>query len=85
MQIYGRLFVERCLYREGGSKSSCTCQDNKHRYYTACLYNGNVRDLNIKTESFPSNFVANMFGFKKMEFFELEEGSAAKEPVAVKF
>jgi len=48
------------------------------------FYNGNVRDINIKVESFPANIVANLFGFGKLEFFELEE-SAAKEPVAVKF
>ncbi len=48
------------------------------------FYNGNVRDLNIKTESFPSNVVASVFHFGKKEFFELEE-EAAKEPVEVKF
>ena len=49
------------------------------------FYNGNVRDLNTKVESFPSNIIAGMFSFKPMEFFELEENSAAKEPVEVKF
>lgn len=49
------------------------------------FYNGNVRDLNIATESFPSNFVANMFHFVKMEFFDLDEGSEAREPVKVSF
>jgi len=48
------------------------------------FYNGNVRDLNIKIESFPSNIIAKMFGFSKMEFFELEE-EVAKEPVKVQF
>ena len=48
------------------------------------FYNGNVRDLNIKTDSFPSNIVAKIFNFQKAEFFELEEESA-KEPVKVKF
>lgn len=48
------------------------------------FYNGNVRDLNIKTETFPSNLIANMFGFKKMEFFgDLSE--AERAPVKVKF
>ena len=37
------------------------------------FYNANVRDLNIKRESFPSNIVAQMFNFKKMDLFELEE------------
>jgi LemA protein len=48
------------------------------------FYNGNVRDINIKIESFPSNTVAALFNFKKMEFFQLEE-AAAREPVKVSF
>ncbi len=48
------------------------------------FYNGNVRDLNIAVESFPSNIVAKIFSFMKREFFELEE-AAAKNPVEVKF
>lgn len=50
------------------------------------FYNGNVRDLTIGIQSFPGNMIANMFGFKAMEYFELEEGeAAARQPVAVKF
>ncbi len=49
------------------------------------FYNGNVRDLNIKIETVPSNIIANLFKFKKREFFQLEENSEAKEPVEVKF
>ncbi len=48
------------------------------------FYNSNVRDLNIKVETFPSNLIAKIFKFVQREFFELEE-VAAKEPVAVKF
>lgn len=48
------------------------------------FYNANVRDLNIKIESFPTNFFAQFFGFKKMEFFDLDN-EAAKEPVKVGF
>lgn len=47
------------------------------------FYNVNVRDLNIKIESFPVNTIAGMFGFKQMEMFEAKEGE--KEPVSVKF
>jgi LemA protein len=47
------------------------------------FYNGNVRDLNIQIETFPTNLVAGAFGFQKMEFFEI--GEAEKEPVSVKF
>ncbi len=49
------------------------------------FYNGNVRDLNIAVDSFPSNIIARMFKFMKMEFFELEEGDAARENVKVQF
>jgi len=49
------------------------------------FYNGNVRDLNTKIQSFPANIIASMFSFKVLEFFELEEGAEAKEPVAVNF
>ena len=44
------------------------------------FYNTNVRDLNIKIESVPSNVVARMFNFKKMELFELEEAAARETP-----
>lgn len=49
------------------------------------FYNGNVRDLNTAIQMFPGNIIANMFKFTAMEFFQLEEGSEEKEPVAVKF
>lgn len=49
------------------------------------FYNGNVRDLNIRVDTFPSNLIAQIFNFMKMEFFELEEGAEAKEPVKVNF
>lgn len=49
------------------------------------FYNTNVRDLNTKIESFPSNMIANMFRFEKAAFFLLGDDSAAKEPVAIHF
>jgi LemA protein len=51
------------------------------------FYNTNVRDLNIKVESFPSNIVAGMFNFEKRDFFELDdsEAEAAANPVKVDF
>lgn len=50
-------------------------------------YNGNVLALNNKVEMFPTNIIASMFGFKKADFFELEdsEKEAASKPVQVKF
>ena len=48
------------------------------------FYNSTVLDLNTSVEQFPTNMIAGMFGFKKEEFFDLEEG-AAKEPPKVNF
>lgn len=42
------------------------------------FYNANVRDLNIKIESFPSNIVASIFGYKQIQLFEMEESQAEK-------
>lgn len=44
------------------------------------FYNGNVRDLDIAIESFPANTIASIFGFKKMEFFELTEITEREAP-----
>ncbi len=48
------------------------------------FYNTNVRDLNIKIESFPANIIAGSFGFKQMELFQTAN-DIEREPVAVKF
>lgn len=48
------------------------------------FYNGNVRDLNIRVESFPTNLIAKQLGFGKREFFEVEN-EAEKAPVKVQF
>lgn len=49
------------------------------------FYNANVRDYNTDVEQFPENIVANMAGFEKREYFELEEESGARENVDVNF
>lgn len=49
------------------------------------FYNGNVRDLSIALQSFPSNIIGQTFGFKPAEFFDLDEASAEREPVKVSF
>lgn len=48
------------------------------------FYNGNVRDLNIKLESFPINLIVSVLGFKKMDLFELAEPEKREAP-QVKF
>jgi LemA protein len=49
------------------------------------FYNTTVRDLNIAVESFPSNVIANMFHFSKMELFDLPDNDVAQQNVEVKF
>lgn len=48
------------------------------------FYNTNVMTLNTQIEQFPTNIVANIFGFKKEEFFELKN-ETARESVKVSF
>jgi len=43
-------------------------------------YNGSARELNVKVESFPSNVIANTFGFTKAEYFELENPADRERP-----
>lgn len=51
------------------------------------FYNGAARDFNIKVESFPTNILAGIFGFRKRDFFEVDEGeaNAVAQPVKVEF
>ena len=48
--------------------------------YARRFYNGIVRDLNIKVQSFPSVIIANMFGFKKADMFEIEDAAERAVP-----
>jgi LemA protein len=46
-------------------------------------YNANVRELNTKVETVPSNIVAGMFNIGRAEYFEAE--GAERDPVKVDF
>jgi LemA protein len=48
---------------------------NARRYYNAV-----VRDLNTKIAVFPSNIIANMFGIKGREFFEISAPAEREAP-----
>jgi LemA protein len=52
---------------------------NARRYYNAL-----VRDLNTSCEAFPSNLVANRFGFEPRAYFELDSPAERQAP-AVRF
>jgi LemA protein len=43
-------------------------------------YNGAARNLNILIQSFPSNLIANSFGFTPVEYFEIEEAGERAVP-----
>lgn len=47
-------------------------------------YNDWIMNLNKAIEQFPTNIIANTFGFKKEDFFEVEDPSAREAP-KVKF
>lgn len=47
-------------------------------------YNGSVRNMNVMVESVPSNFIAGPFGFRKAQYFELENEADRAVPT-VKF
>jgi LemA protein len=49
------------------------------------FYNGGVRDLNTKIQTFPNNIFAGIFGFKSREFFEVEDRAAVEEAPKVEF
>jgi LemA protein len=44
-----------------------------HLQMSRRYYNGAVRNLNVMVESFPSNLVAGQFGFRKAQYFELDD------------
>ena len=41
------------------------------------FYNGNVRDYNIKLQTFPTSLIAGPFGFKPFGFFQADEADRA--------
>ena len=52
--------------------------------YARQFYNDTIMKFNTKQQVFPSNIIANMFGFQEKEYFEIEEPEA-REPVKVEF
>jgi len=46
------------------------------------FYNRNVMSYNTRIQTFPNVMMANMFGFERFEFFEVEEGARAVPEVS---
>lgn len=59
-----------------GELSNLETDIEKSRRY----YNGTVRENNILVDTFPSNFIANMYKFTKSPFFELENTAERAVP-----
>lgn len=51
------------------------------------FYNGAVRDLNTRIQTFPNNIFAVLLSFRQREFFDVDQGEAANvsKPVDVNF
>jgi LemA protein len=48
----------------------------RHIQFARRFYNGSVRNLNIRVDSFPDSLIARAFGFTAAEFFDYEEDSS---------
>ncbi|MFA5967213.1 MAG: LemA family protein [Patescibacteria group bacterium] len=49
------------------------------------FYNNNVKDFNTRQEVFPTSLFVNALGFKKADFFDLDENPAEREAPKVDF
>ncbi len=67
--------VESFTQLQGTLSEIETAVQNARRYYNAV-----VRDYNTKTQVFPTNILAGMFGFTQREFFALEDESQREGP-----
>ena len=49
--------------------------------YSRRFYNGAVREMNTKVQSFPINLIAGAFGFALREYFEIEDADTESPEV----
>lgn len=71
--------------QEGFTKLQSELSDTEDKIaYSRQFYNSVVRDFNQKLVVFPSNLIAQMFGFSAEPFFEVKS-EAEREPVKVSF
>ena len=75
-EAYPQLKADRQFLRLAEQLSAIEDQLQMARRY----YNGAVRNYNIRVESFPSNLVARLFGFKRAEFFQIETATERAVP-----
>ena len=46
------------------------------------IFNGNVRDLNRRVEQIPSNLIAKLGGFRRADYFQIDEAAASVPSIA---
>jgi LemA protein len=51
-----------------------------HIQFARRYYNGSVRNLNVRIDSFPDLLIARPFRFRAADFFELESATEAQPP-----
>ena len=51
-----------------------------HIQYARRFYNGSVRNLNTRIETFPDLIIARMFNYQQQPFFELDDDAQAEPP-----
>ncbi|MDY6984154.1 MAG: LemA family protein, partial [Pseudomonadota bacterium] len=52
----------------------------EHIQYARRFYNGAVRQLNTRIQSFPHLLIARPFGFKPAEYFDVSEAQQRSAP-----
>ena len=67
-----------------------TTMDNYRKYIASYNFktqaeNELIQLHNTSVEQFPGNVIASMFGFSKIEFFDLADNDVAQQNVEVKF
>jgi LemA protein len=80
MENYPNLKADRTML---ALQDELTSTENKVAF-ARNNYNDWVTNLNMTIDRFPTNLVANMFGYKKAELFEIEDASVREAP-KVKF
>jgi LemA protein len=51
-----------------------------HIQYARRFYNGSVRNLNTRIETFPDLIIARFFNYQQLPFFELEDAAEKESP-----
>ena len=76
LHLHGRFQVYLECKKDIKLQEELTNTENKISY-SRQLYNSVVSNYNVKLETFPSNIIAGMFGFKAADFLQTPEEEKA--------